>query len=62
MLPSVPCPACLAGDGDEDLEFVMYGTDATVHEFENLLGDTPLTPADLIPPNIKSPTFIKGYS
>lgn len=52
-LPSIPCQACMAGEGDEDLEFVITESD------RNALDWNPdLRMEDLIPANITNPTFI----
>ncbi len=47
-LPRIPCPACLHGEGDEDLEIVLSGMDVITMEFENI----PLR--DLAPKNLIS--------
>ncbi|MDO8581848.1 MAG: hypothetical protein Q7S16_03150 [bacterium] len=59
-LPQVPCPACLAGDGDPDLEFVIEATDTDVVEFERAMGNEKFTLKDLVPANIKNPSFRNG--
>lgn len=57
MIPLLPCPSCLAGEGDEDLEFVVTDTDMLALE-----ADPDLQLQDLAPANIKNPTFVKGYN
>jgi len=52
-LPSIPCPACLAGEGDEDLEFLITESDRNALDW-----DPDLRLKDLIPSNITNPTFI----
>ncbi len=52
-LPSIPCPACLAGEGDEDLEFVITESDQAAMDW-----DPDLRPEDLVPANITNPTII----
>lgn len=37
LLPQIPCLACLAGDGDEDLEFTLTDMDEAFLEGENAL-------------------------
>lgn len=51
MLPSVPCPSCLAGDGDPDLEFIMEEIDWLVCDFDGV------KPHQLVPKNIKNPNI-----
>lgn len=56
MLPSVPCPECMSGEGDKDLVFVVSDNDLDVIAFEELFGNK-LTLEDLVPSNIVNPTF-----
>lgn len=44
-LPQIPCPACLCGNGDEDMEIVLTETDRLMIDF----GDSVM---DMIPSNL----------
>ncbi len=46
FVPCVPCPSCLAGDGDEDLVIQVTEMDRLIMDME----DVPLR--DLIPKNL----------
>jgi hypothetical protein len=35
-VPETPCPACLAGNGDDDLTVTFSETDRTVAEFDGI--------------------------
>ena len=54
LLPSVPCPACLADGGDEDVEYVVTDTDLLALEAAHMLGED-LALGDLVPANITDP-------
>lgn len=60
MLPSVPCPACLADGGDEDLECVVTDIDLVL-DAEQAAGHA-LTLLDLVPNTVEQPRFIRGYN
>lgn len=51
--PCIPCPACMAGEGDEDLEFVITPSDQAALDW-----NPELCLEDLVPDNITNPTFI----
>ena len=50
-LPELPCPACMAGEGDEDVTFKVEEIDVDVARAEQI----PLR--DLVPSNFKNPKF-----
>jgi len=50
-VPELPCPVCMAGEGDEDVTFKVEDIDLDVAHAEGIL----LT--DLVPSNFKNPNF-----
>lgn len=58
-VPGLPCPACLAGEGDEDLEFVVDEIDLDVLDAERALGCA-TSLRDLVPANVTNPVFVRG--
>ena len=54
MLPSIPCPACLADGGDPDLFFTPTSSDYLAIQ----MADEPITLRDLVPANIKNPVIL----
>ncbi len=46
-LPQIPCPACLSGDGDEDLFIQLSEVDRLHLDFGDRL-------ADMVPSNLRS--------
>jgi hypothetical protein len=59
-VPSLPCPACLVGEGDSDLEFVVSELDLNVLEVDHALGHA-TSLRDLVPTNVTNPTFVRGF-
>ncbi|MBM5789578.1 hypothetical protein FJZ23_00575 [Candidatus Parcubacteria bacterium] len=56
-LPQVPCPACMAGEGDEDIKFMVDESTELTLDFEYVAGRE-LTLLDLVPENFKKAQFI----
>ncbi len=52
MLPSVPCPACLADEGDPELYALVEEIDLDVVFFESLEGGSGIRLRDLLPENL----------
>lgn len=59
-VPSLPCPACLAGEGDPDLQFVVGTIDLDMLDADQALGDA-TSLRDLVPANIVNPTLVRGF-
>lgn len=50
-LPQVPCPACMAGDGDEDVEFTFSENEKDEAAIEGV------SLRDLVPGNFTNPNI-----
>lgn len=53
-IPQIPCPVCLLGEGDEDLEIIFDDMDAMAVDFGSVDSY-----ADLVPANLRD-RYLKG--
>lgn len=59
MLPQLPCPSCMAGEGDADVRFVVDLADELMIDADSMEGRK-TTLRDLVPANFLNPVFIKA--